>query len=129
MTTNTSPNASPNARGIVRLDPNHRRSRAVVAGGMVFLAGQVADDKAGDIAVQTRQALAKVDALLAEAGTDRRRALTAQIWLADMADYDGFNAVWDAWVVPGETPTRSCGKVQLADPAFRVEIVITAALP
>ncbi|TSP09548.1 RidA family protein [Cupriavidus campinensis] len=116
------------ASPIVRLDQNHRRSRAVIANGMVFLAGQVADDKSGDIASQAREALAKVDALLAEAGTDRRRALTAQIWLADMADFDGFNAVWDAWVVPGETPTRCCGKVELAGPAYRVEIVITALL-
>jgi enamine deaminase RidA (YjgF/YER057c/UK114 family) len=114
---------------IVRLDQNHRRSRAVIANGMVFLAGQVADDKSGDIAQQAREALAKVDALLAEAGTDKRRALTAQIWLADMTDFDGFNAVWDAWVAPGETPTRCCGKVELADPAYRVEIVISALLP
>lgn len=117
------------ASAIVRLDQNHRRSRAVIAGGVVYLAGQVADDKAGDIGVQTRQALAKVDALLTEAGTDKSRALTAQIWLADMADYDGLNAVWDEWVVPGQTPTRCCGRVELADPAFRVEIVVTAALP
>lgn len=122
MTASTSNNPNP----IVRLDQNHRRSRAVIANGMVFLAGQVADDKAGDIAAQAREALAKVDALLAEAGTDKRRALTAQIWLADMADFDAFNAVWDAWVAPGETPTRCCGKVELADPAYRVEIVMSA---
>ena len=122
--TNTSASTAP----ITRLDQNHRRSRAVIANGMVFLAGQVADDKTGDIAVQAHQALAKVDALLAEAGTAKRHALTAQIWLADMADFDGFNAVWDAWVAPGETPTRCCGKVELADPAYRVEIVITALL-
>lgn len=114
---------------IIRLDQNHRRSRAVIANGMVFLAGQVADDKSGDIASQAREALAKVDALLTEAGTDRRRTLTAQIWLADMADFDGFNAVWDAWVAPGETPTRCCGEVRLADPGYRVEIVISALLP
>ncbi|WP_420995155.1 RidA family protein [Cupriavidus sp. 30B13] len=114
---------------IERLDQNHRRSRAVVAGGVVYLAGQVADGKAGDIAAQTREALAKVDDLLAQAGTDKSRALTAQIWLASMQDYDGFNTVWDAWVVPGHTPTRCCGKVELADPAYRVEIVVTALLP
>lgn len=122
MTASTSNNPNP----IVRLDQNHRRSRTVIANGMVFLAGQVADDKTGDIAAQAREALAKVDALLAEAGTDKRRALTAQIWLADMADFDAFNAVWDAWVAPGETPTRCCGKVELADPAYRVEIVMSA---
>lgn len=116
------------APAIVRLDQNHRRSRAVIANGMVFLAGQVADDKAGDIASQAQEVLAKVDALLAEAGTDKGHALTAQIWLADMADFDGFNAVWDAWVAPGETPTRCCGQVALADPAYRVEIVVSALL-
>jgi enamine deaminase RidA (YjgF/YER057c/UK114 family) len=121
--------ASQSHNPIVRLDQNHRRSRAVIAGGMVYLAGQVADDKSGDIVAQTREVLAKVDALFAEAGTDKSRALTAQIWLADMADFNGLNSVWDAWVVPGQTPTRCCGKVELADPAFRVEIVMTAALP
>lgn len=120
---------SPSTTPIVRLDQNHRRSRAVIAGGMVYLAGQVADDKSGDIVAQTREVLAKVDALFAEAGTDKSRAITAQIWLADMADFNGLNSVWDAWVVPGQTPTRCCGKVELADPAFRVEIVMTAALP
>ena len=71
----------------------------------------------------------KAKALLAEAGSDATRILQCTIWLADMADFDGFNAVWDAWVAPGETPTRCCGKVELADPAYRVEIVISALLP
>jgi enamine deaminase RidA (YjgF/YER057c/UK114 family) len=116
-------------RDIVRLDQNARRSRAVIAGGMVYLAGQVADDKTLDIGGQTRQALQKIDDLLAQAGTTRDRLVTAQIWLASMSDFSGLNAVWDAWVVPGETPTRCCGKVELADPAYRVEIVVSALLP
>ena len=114
---------------IRRIDQNPRRSRAVVAGGMAYLAGQVADDKTQDIAEQTRQVLAKIDALLAEAGTERARLVTAQIWLGSMQDFDGMNTVWDAWVVPGHTPTRCCGQVALADPALRVEIVVTALLP
>lgn len=112
---------------ITRIDQNARRSRAVVHGGMVFLAGQVADDKTAPIAEQTRQALAKVDDLLARAGTDKSSLLSAQIWLRTMDDFDGMNAVWDAWVVPGKTPARCCGKVELADPAWRIEIVVTAA--
>lgn len=111
---------------IVRIDQSARRSRAVVAGGMVYLAGQVADDKSLDIAGQTRQALAKVDDLLAQAGSDRSRLVTAQIWLSSMQDFDAMNSVWDAWVVPGHTPTRCCGQVLLADPAFKVEIVVSA---
>lgn len=111
---------------IVRIDQNSRRSRAVAGGGLVFLAGQVADDKAGDITRQTQQALAKVDDMLAQAGTGKSRVLSAQIWLRSMDDYAGMNAVWDAWVVPGQTPTRCCGKVELADPDLRVEIVVVA---
>ncbi|MGJ7487563.1 RidA family protein [Variovorax sp. LT2P21] len=128
MTTST-PTTESVAREIVRLDQNARRSRAVIAGGMVYLAGQVADDKSLDIGGQTRQVLQKIDDLLAQAGTTRDRLVTAQIWLASMSDFAGLNAVWDAWVVPGETPTRCCGKVELADPDFRVEIVVTALQP
>lgn len=113
---------------IIRIDQNARRSRAVVHAGTAYLAGQVADDKAAAIAEQTRQALAKVDDMLTRAGTDKSRLLSAQIWLSTMDDFDAMNAIWDAWVVPGQTPTRCCGKVELADPALRVEIVVTAAV-
>jgi enamine deaminase RidA (YjgF/YER057c/UK114 family) len=112
---------------IVRIDQNARRSRASVFGDLVFLAGQVADDKDGDIAKQTREALAKVDDMLSRAGTDKSRLLSVQIWLKTMDDFAAMNAVYDAWVVPGDTPTRCCGKVELADPAYRIEIVGIAA--
>ena len=112
---------------IVRIDQNARRSRASVYGDLVFLAGQVADDKDGDIAEQTREALAKVDDMLARAGTDKSRLLSVQIWLKTMDEFAAMNAVYDAWVVPGDTPPRCCGKVELADPAYRIEIVGIAA--
>ncbi|MBN8944917.1 MAG: RidA family protein [Rhizobiales bacterium] len=112
---------------ITRIDQNARRSRASVFGDLVFLAGQVADDKSGDIASQTRQALAKVDDMLSRAGTDKSRLLSVQIWLKSMADFDAMNAVYDAWVVPGDAPTRACGRVELADPGYLVEIIAVAA--
>jgi enamine deaminase RidA (YjgF/YER057c/UK114 family) len=112
---------------IVRIDQNARRSRASVYGDIVFLAGQVADDKAGDITQQTREALAKVDDMLARAGTDKSRLLSVQVWLKSMDDFDAMNAVYDAWVVPGQAPTRACGKVELADPGYRIEVIATAA--
>ena len=112
---------------IVRIDQNARRSRASVYGDLVFLAGQVADDKDGDIAKQTREALAKVDDMLSRAGTDKSRLLSVQIWLKTMDDFAAMNAVYDAWVVPGDTPTRCCCKVELADPAYRIEVVGIAA--
>jgi enamine deaminase RidA (YjgF/YER057c/UK114 family) len=112
---------------IIRIDQNARRSRASVFGDLVFLAGQVADDKTGDIDQQTREALAKVDDMLARAGTDKSRLLSVQIWLRSMADFDAMNAIYDAWVVPGNAPTRACGEVKLADPGYRIEVIATAA--
>jgi enamine deaminase RidA (YjgF/YER057c/UK114 family) len=113
---------------ILRIDQNHRRSRCVVHAGTVYLAGQVADEKTAGVAEQTRQALGKISELLGGAGTDKSRLLSATIWLSDMKDFAAMNAVWDEWVVPGSTPTRCCGKVELADPQYLVEIVVVAAL-
>jgi enamine deaminase RidA (YjgF/YER057c/UK114 family) len=112
---------------ITRIDQNARRSRASVYGDIVFLAGQVADDKAGDITKQTKEALAKVDDMLSRAGTDRSRLLSVQIWLKSMADFEAMNKVYDAWVVPGEAPTRACGRVELADPGYLIEVIAVAA--
>ena len=111
---------------IERLDVNARRSRVVKHNGVCHLSGQFSDS-GGDIAQQTRETLARIDELLARAGTDRSKLLTAQIWLRDMADFAGMNAIWDAWVTPGSPPTRCCGQVLMADPDMRVEIVVSAA--
>lgn len=111
------------------IDNNGRRSRAVIANGMVFMGGQVAEDWTADAAEQTRQALARIDAILAEAGTDRSAVVSAQIWLKSMDDYAAMNAVWDGWVNPEGAPARACGVVEMADPGILVEIVPTAVLP
>ena len=113
---------------ITRLDQNARRSRAVVHGGTVYLAGQTADDRSADITGQTKQVLAKIDEMLEAAGSERSKLLSITIWLADMADFAAMNAVYDAWVVPGQTPTRCCGEVKLALPEIKVEIMAIAAL-
>lgn len=112
---------------IERHDQNARRARMVVHADTIYFAGQCGDDLTGDVAQQTREALARIERLLAEAGSDKSRLLSVQIWLADMADYEAMNAVYDAWVVPGETPGRACGEVKLAPPGARVEIIATAA--
>jgi enamine deaminase RidA (YjgF/YER057c/UK114 family) len=113
---------------IVHIDQNARRSRAVVHNGMVYTAGQVPDDMSANVTVQTRQVLGKIDDLLQHAGTDKSRVLTAQIWLRTLDDLAAMNAVWDAWVVPGKTPTRCCGKVEMNNPDCRVEILVVAAI-
>lgn len=116
------------ASTIKRFHTGPRMSQAVVVNGMVFLAGQVADDASADIAGQARQVLAAIDKLLAEAGTDKSRLLTAMIFLADMADFAAMNAAWDAWVSPGNSPARATVEANLARPGWKIEIVVTAAL-
>lgn len=102
-------------------------SGAVVVNGIVTTSGQVAEG--ADAAAQTAAILAKIDALLKEAGTDKSNALTANIWLSDMANFEAMNGVWDAWVVPGSTPTRATVESKLAAPKFLVEIALTALVP
>ena len=96
--------------------------------GLCWLAGQVADDPKEDISGQTRQVLAQIDRLLAEAGTDKTKIASATIYLPDMADFAAMNAVWDAWVVAGATPARATVEARLANPAYKVEIQVVAAL-
>jgi enamine deaminase RidA (YjgF/YER057c/UK114 family) len=110
---------------ITRLEVGTRMSQAAIHNGIVYLAGVVGRPQ-GDVASQTRDVLEEVDRLLAAAGTDKTRILRAQIWLADMATFDQMNAVWDAWVAPGNAPPRATGEAKLATPDYLVEIIITA---
>ncbi len=114
---------------IKRLETGPRMSQAVIHGQTVYLAGQVADDTSADVAGQTRQVLASIDRLLAAAGTDKSRILAATVYLADIATFQAMNSAWDAWVAPGHAPARATVEAALATPAYRVEIVVTAALP
>ncbi|WP_426101132.1 RidA family protein [Massilia sp. TSP1-1-2] len=113
---------------ITRLYVGKRLSEVAIHNGTVYLAGQIADDTAADIAGQTREVLAHVDRLLAEAGSDKSCILTCQIFIADMAHFPGMNEVWDDWVAPGHTPPRATVEAKLANPACLVEICVTAAL-
>lgn len=114
---------------IVRYRTNPRRGRAVAYAGVLYVGGQTADDESLDIRGQTRETLSKIDAVLTQAGLDRSRLLTAQIWLKDIAaDFAGMNAVWDAWIDPDHAPTRATAQCEMATPDTLVEIVVTAAL-
>lgn len=112
---------------IKRLHAGARLSDVAIHQGTVYLAGQIADDATEDIGGQTRQVLASIDRLLGEAGSDKSRILMAQIFLADLADFDGMNAVWDAWVAADNKPCRATVQAKLARPEWRVEVVVTAA--
>lgn len=114
---------------IKRIDPGPRMSQAVVCGGMVYTAGQVALRAPGaSVTEQTKDILARIDELLEQAGTDKSKAAVATIWLSDISDFDEMNAVWDAWVSPGNPPVRACVESKLAAPQFTVEIQVFAAL-
>jgi enamine deaminase RidA (YjgF/YER057c/UK114 family) len=114
---------------IVHFKTNPRRGRAVVFGGQAFIGGIAADDRSRDIRGQTAEALAKLDAILAEVGTDRTRLLRAEIWLKDIAaDFSGMNEVWDAWIDPETAPARATAQCLLASPEALIEIIVTAAV-
>jgi enamine deaminase RidA (YjgF/YER057c/UK114 family) len=112
---------------ITRIQPGARMSEAVIHGNTVYLAGQVGEP-GDDITAQTKTTLAEIDALLAEAGTDKSRILMATIWLADIGDFDAMNAVWDAWVDKANPPARATSEGKLASPEYLVEIIVVAAL-
>ena len=113
---------------IERIEPGKRLSQAVAYGNLVFLAGQVALDKPGaSMAEQTKNILDRIDALLAKAGTDKSKILSANIWITDMRQFDEMNEVWDAWVPEGCAPARATVEARLATPDYCVEIMVVAA--
>ncbi len=115
---------------ISRKRQSARSSAIVINNGVVYLSGQVAEDPDADISEQTVSTLARVDALLAEAGTDREHLLSATIYLRDIdRDFAPMNEVWNAWVVDGHQPARACVEAHMAREALLVEICIIAALP
>lgn len=111
---------------IQRHGTTRRYSDSVVHNGTVYLV-EVPSNPEGDIAEQTRNVLSSVERLLAQAGSTRERLLMVTVYLADMADYDVMNAIWDDWIPAGCAPTRACVQARLANPDWRLELVVTAA--
>ncbi|MEO9102766.1 MAG: RidA family protein [Burkholderiales bacterium] len=113
---------------IKRSHTTARMSKIVVCGELVFLCGQTSSGSdAADAAGQTAEILRRVDALLAEAGCDRSRMLSALIHLKTMDDFAAMNAVWDAWLPASAAPARTTVEARLASPNLLVEITVVAA--
>ncbi|UDL93859.1 MULTISPECIES: RidA family protein [Lichenihabitans] len=113
---------------ITRIGVGPRMSQAVVHGDTVYLAGQVAQKAVGGtVAEQTKDILQNIDALLAEAGSDKSKLLMVNIWLTDMSTFAEMNSIWDGWVLDGQTPGRATVEAKLATPAHKVEIAVIAA--
>ncbi len=111
---------------IQRIEPGVRMSQAVVANGFVFLAGQVASDTSQDVGGQTRQVLAEIDRLLAAAGSDKSKLVSANVYLPNIGDFAAMNAVWDKWVAKDALPARATLEAALAAPVYLVEIQVVA---
>ncbi|WP_376771012.1 RidA family protein [Microvirga soli] len=106
-----------------------RYSDLVFLGDTAYFSGYVPETTlGGSVAEQTRDILGQIEQSLTEIGSDKSKLLQATIWLADIAFYDEMNTVWDAWVVPGQAPARVCVESRLADPAYKLEIHVTAAI-
>jgi enamine deaminase RidA (YjgF/YER057c/UK114 family) len=103
-------------------------AQTVVHNGIAYIAGQVADDRKAGIEAQTRDVLAKVDALLALAGTDKSKLLALNVFLPHISDFEAMNSVYRTWIDPQRPPARACVEARLADPDLRIEISATAAV-
>lgn len=111
---------------IKRIESSARMSQAVVANGFVYLAGQVAPDPSADVEGQTRQVLGEIDRLLAIAGSDKSRILSATIYLADVSTFAAMNRAWEAWVAPDGKPARATVEAKMVAPEYKVEIQVVA---
>lgn len=115
---------------LIRMHTTERASKIVIHNATVYLAGQVAEDPDADIAGQTASTLARIDAALAEAGTDSEHLVSATIYLRDIDNHFApMNEVWNAWVPDGHAPARACVEAHMARSALLVEISVIAALP
>jgi enamine deaminase RidA (YjgF/YER057c/UK114 family) len=116
---------------VERIESGPRMSQAVIHNKTVYLAGQVAENARGTgVAAQTEEILESIDALLAQARTDKSHLLSATIWLTDMTTFAEMNKVWEQWVVAGATPARATVlSQQLAGSDYKIEISVIAAQP
>ncbi|HVX98679.1 MAG TPA: RidA family protein [Pseudorhodoplanes sp.] len=112
---------------IRRFQSGARMSQAVVVNGIVYVSGQVADDRKAGIETQTRQVLGKIEALLKEAGSDKSRLVAVNVFLPHITDFDAMNSVYDAWIDKANPPARACTEARLADPDLRIEVTAVAA--
>jgi enamine deaminase RidA (YjgF/YER057c/UK114 family) len=112
---------------IKRMHVGPSLSEAAIFNGVVYLAGQIAENMTQNIDGQMREVLGHIDRLLTECNSDKTRILSCQVFLADMADYEAMNAVWKEWVPQGHTPPRATVEARLARPELLVEVVVIAA--
>ena len=107
---------------------NPRMSQIVTNNNIAYLSGQIPDSTDGTIQLQAAEVLAKIEKLLESAGTSKGNILSAQIWLTNLDNFDGFNEVWDNWLPADKAPARACVEAKLVHPGWLVEIQVCAAI-
>lgn len=113
---------------IERHHSNARMSKIVQHGGLIFLCGQTSSGTAlVSIHEQTTEVLRRIDALLAEVGSDRGHLLSVTVYLKNIEDFSAMNGVWEAWVPSGAAPARTTVQANLASPSLLIEVTVTAA--
>ena len=96
---------------IQRIQPSKRFSEVVIHNNTAYFAGQVPEKTVKQNAYeQTKEVLSLIDKLLAKIGSEKSKILTTQIFLADMADFVAFNAVYEKYFT--SKPARSCVAVK-----------------
>ena len=107
-------------------------SQAIVAGNFLYTSGQIPIDPEnsqmvdGDISVQTERVMKNLAAVLKAAGTDFENAIKTTCFLADMADFAAFNAVYEKYFV--SRPARSCVAVRTLPKGALVEVELVALI-
>lgn len=115
-------------RSIVRHDRGKRFSKVVVHNGIAYFSGIASQNRAGDIAAQTSDVLKAADALLTKIGASKSHILTAAVWLSDIREFDGMNAIWEEWIDQDHPPARATVEAKLAHPDLRVEVQFSVAV-
>jgi reactive intermediate/imine deaminase len=110
-------------------------NQAVRAGNLLFCSGQIALDPAsgtlvgqGDVALETRQVLANLVAVLAAAGAGPSQVVRTTVFLADLADFATVNGLYAEVFGAGVSPARACVQVAALPKGARVEIDAIAVL-
>jgi len=112
---------------IVRYDPDKRLSDMVEYAGTLYLAGQVGEDTKVGMKEQTASVLRQIDKLLARAGSDKSKILSAVIYVADMRLKPKMDEAWMAWMDAKHSPARATVEARLGSADTLVEIMCVAS--
>ncbi|WP_020186272.1 RidA family protein [Methylopila sp. 73B] len=101
--------------------------RFVEHAGTIYFGGLIADDVAQGMGEQTADICRKLDKLLAEAGSDKTKLLSATLYVTDMSLKKEMNDAWTAWLAADDLPARATLGVAELGKGVLIEVVVTAA--